>query len=103
MIWKTFQSDEEKELDRWRREIEDGEPITAKHAQAAAIDQDGFKSLVSNADREGFARTADFGLRFNNALTWGGLRVQEIARTELRLPFHDSPVLGATMTSTSTD
>jgi len=94
MIWKKFQSDEEKELDRWRREIEDGEPITAKHVQAAAIDQDGFKSLVSNADREGFARTADFGLRFNNALTWGGFRIQEIARTELRLPFHDSPVFG---------
>jgi hypothetical protein len=93
-MWKRLQSYEERELEQWRREIDEGEPITAKHAQAASIDQEYGKNLVSDADRDGFARTADFGLRFNKALEWGGFRVQEIARTELRLHPLTGPTFG---------
>lgn len=98
MIWgrikRELQSDDAKEIERLKKEINEGEPITAKHAQAAAIDQEYGKNLVSDADRDGFARTSDFGLRFNKALEWGGFRVQEIARTELRLHFLTGPTFG---------
>ena len=60
------------------REIEEGQPINPRHAQPASIDQKG-TALLRDHDREAFPKTAHFGVRFNEALTWGGFRVQEIA------------------------
>ena len=53
-------------------EIETGEPIEARHAQPVSVDQDGFESLITDADRAAFAKTRFFGIVLNKWLSWGG-------------------------------
>ena len=66
------------------REIEEGQPINPQHAQLASIEQKGFQTFISDADREAFAKTADFGVRINKELDSGGFRIQERADPLLR-------------------
>lgn len=47
------------------REIEEGQPINPQHAQPASIDQSGLQTFISDADREVFQKTADFGIQLN--------------------------------------
>ena len=66
------------------REIKYGLPITPRHAQPVSIDQKGFTTFIHNWDREAFPKTADFGVRFNKELKWGGFRIQELANPLLK-------------------
>lgn len=77
-----------------REEIETGIPIEPNHKQPVSIETDAIASVITDADREAFVRTADFGARFNKKLKWGGFRIEEIARSELRLLHQDSPAYG---------
>jgi hypothetical protein len=73
-------------------EIENGNPITPRHAQPASVDQDGFASCITDANRAAFAKTAFFGVVLNKSLSWGGWRVQE--RNRCLLTLFEDPTVG---------
>jgi hypothetical protein len=75
-------------------EIENGKPITPQHAQPASIDQEGFESRITEADREAFAKTRCFGVVLNRWLSARPWRLQEKNRPLLRL--FDDPAFGRT-------
>ncbi|ESX50804.1 hypothetical protein X760_31685 [Mesorhizobium sp. LSHC422A00] len=80
--------------DEIRKEIEAGFPIEPNHQQPFSIETGAIASLIMDTDREAFARTADFGTRFNMKLKWGGFRIEELPHSELRLLHQDSPAYG---------
>jgi hypothetical protein len=91
MFWRTKPIAGRDERANIIREMDDGEPIEPKHAQPASIEQRGFVSQITDADREAFQKTADFGIRFNRHLEWGGFRLLELPNPLLSIhPEHPS-------------
>ena len=77
------------------REIENGSPITSRHAQPASITQDGFEMFAHAGVREGFDRSREYAVTVNTFLeeTASPWRLQEVNETLLRLAYED-PRLG---------
>jgi hypothetical protein len=78
------------------REIEDGAPIEPKHNPPTSIEQEGFETFISDADRMMFRDFEAFGTAINKRLRWGGWRLQE-RHTPLAMD-HEGPRFGRSYT-----
>src|SRR3954462_15814297 len=76
------------------KEIETGASITPRHAQPASIDQDGGR-LITNSDRDAFAKTRSSGLIINQYLDHSAWRIQE-KNTCFLAQWSEDPLFGRT-------